>query len=446
MKIPVQHSVVAIAAFSAAMMVAPSAVAVDDALYYAIGGGEPITRPATTRSTTLTLGASGGWNVGSGICGDFNPSLSVSNQLEGIQGSFQDLMSGVIQAATGAVASLPALVIQRVNPALYDLLQNGILQANEEFQLARTSCEDMVGKMGEVMDGGDWRTIARGTRWGTEAAGGTEILEAKTIANNEAGDDGLIWVGGEQRGGDGQEPVRLIGDATKAGYNIALQRSPTDETGVLPVACDGSQICEEWTTPGAMAEWVTQVVGEKEIQTCETCAPAQVKAGLGLSREVEREAEQIEADLALLVNATDPPTVDELAALSGGPGMQVGRNVVEALREEGPAEQAALQKRLASEMALARTMEKAMLARRALLAGKSEPNIQQIEKAQDALGKTVAELEREIDDLLFEMEIRQRVATNTAAALIGRSSARQRTIIIEPVPKDRFEGGAVHNE
>ncbi len=430
-----------------AVMASPfNAGAVDDALYYAIGGGEPITRSATTRNTTFSIGADLGWNVGSGVCSDFDPGLSVSNQLEGVQGSFQDLMSGVIRAATGAVASLPAMVIQRANPALYDLLQNGILQANEEFQLARASCEDMVGRMGEVMGSGDWRSIARGTRWGTEAGSGSEILEAKQASTNEAGDDGLIWAGGEKKGGDGQESIKVVGDTVKAGYNIALQRDPTDESGVLPAACDGSAICHTWSEPAAMAEWVTQVVGEKEIQTCEDCPPAHVKAGLGLSREVAREAETIESGLELLVAATDPPTLDELVALSGGPGMQLTRNVVEALREEGASEQGMIQKRLAAEMALARVMEKAMLARRALLAGRSEPNIEQNEKAQAELGKTVAELEREIDDLLFEMEIRQRVATNTAAALVGRALARQHVPMAEPRGSARFENGAISSE
>ena len=65
-------------------------------------------------------------------------SLSVEQQLSGIKGAFSDLMSGVIGAATGAVASLPGLVIQKLNPALYDLLQNGILQGSEEFHIAQT--------------------------------------------------------------------------------------------------------------------------------------------------------------------------------------------------------------------------------------------------------------------------------------------------------------------
>lgn len=42
-------------------------------------------------------------------------------------------MGDVIQGATGAVASLPAMVIQRANPGLYDMLTNGVLQANVSF-------------------------------------------------------------------------------------------------------------------------------------------------------------------------------------------------------------------------------------------------------------------------------------------------------------------------
>jgi len=43
------------------------------------------------------------------------------------------MMNNIIQSATGAVASLPALAIQRADPALYDLLQQGILQGKMDF-------------------------------------------------------------------------------------------------------------------------------------------------------------------------------------------------------------------------------------------------------------------------------------------------------------------------
>ncbi|CAM5450298.1 hypothetical protein SSTU70S_06963 [Stutzerimonas stutzeri] len=54
---------------------------------------------------------------------------TLQNQLNGITNGFQTIMSNVIQNATSAVASLPALIIQRADPGLYNLLTNGILQA-----------------------------------------------------------------------------------------------------------------------------------------------------------------------------------------------------------------------------------------------------------------------------------------------------------------------------
>ncbi len=84
--------------------------AVDDEFYYRLGGGEPVTRAASNRNTTIEIGGSVAWNTDL-MCGNFDMSLSVDEQLKGIKGSFSDLMGSVISAATGAVASLPALVI-----------------------------------------------------------------------------------------------------------------------------------------------------------------------------------------------------------------------------------------------------------------------------------------------------------------------------------------------
>ena len=108
----------------------------DDGLfYYSIGGGAPILPPASTATDTVTLGASVAW--GSNLtCGEFDPFVTVSNQLNGITEGFQQMMSNVLQAATAAVASLPGLILQRANPGLYDLMQNGILQGKLDVQFA----------------------------------------------------------------------------------------------------------------------------------------------------------------------------------------------------------------------------------------------------------------------------------------------------------------------
>lgn len=45
------------------------------------------------------------------------------------------------------MASLPAMVIQRANPGLYDMLTNGVLQANVAFDKAQLNCQNMAKRM-----------------------------------------------------------------------------------------------------------------------------------------------------------------------------------------------------------------------------------------------------------------------------------------------------------
>ncbi|MBB6965956.1 integrating conjugative element protein, partial [Escherichia coli] len=109
--------------------------AISDKLFYTLGGGSVISQPAT-RSNMKKLGVDIGWSSNL-MCGNFDLKTTVSNQLNGVTDGFKNLMGDVIQGATGAVASLPAMVIQRANPGLYDALTNGVLQANVAFDKAQ---------------------------------------------------------------------------------------------------------------------------------------------------------------------------------------------------------------------------------------------------------------------------------------------------------------------
>ncbi len=92
---------------------------IGDDVMYSIGGGSAVSmgRAAGMRS----LGVGVGWNSNL-ICGDMSIQTTLKNQLNGITNGFQQIMSSVIQSATSAVASLPALIIQRADPGLYTCL------------------------------------------------------------------------------------------------------------------------------------------------------------------------------------------------------------------------------------------------------------------------------------------------------------------------------------
>lgn len=119
--------------------------AISDWMYYRIGGGAAIP-PSATRRNTFPLTAGVSWNSDM-MCGNFDIDTTVRNQLNGVTDGFQQLMGEVIESATSAVASLPAMVIQRANPQLYDLLTNGVLQGRLDFDKSLLSCQKMAGKM-----------------------------------------------------------------------------------------------------------------------------------------------------------------------------------------------------------------------------------------------------------------------------------------------------------
>lgn len=120
--------------------------AVNDSLFYTIGGGMVISQPPSSNNMQK-IGMGINWNSDL-MCGNFDIDTTVKNQLNGITSGFQDMMGSVISGATGAVASLPAMIIQRANPGLYELLTNGVLQANASFDKARLNCQNMSKKWG----------------------------------------------------------------------------------------------------------------------------------------------------------------------------------------------------------------------------------------------------------------------------------------------------------
>ncbi|WP_249357509.1 integrating conjugative element protein [Citrobacter sp. wls619] len=402
--------------------------AIADSLYYQIGGGSVIT-PALTRRNTQLINMRAGWNADL-ICGNFDINTTVRNQLNGVTDGFQQMMGQVIQSATSAVASLPAMIIQRANPQLYDLLTNGVLQARVDFDKSQLTCQKMAEKMTDFSAGSAWTQSAKTENYQTIVAGEQDAVRAEQQLQKEAASKGKTWVGGQKRGGSGQKPIKLVSDTTTAGYNILNQRGVTETSSVSGSQCQG-QLCQTWTKPEDAAKWMTRVAGEQTINVApdndasgssETKTGAQ--AGVGLSPLIEEEQEKIQSALADLVNGSVKPTPENLAKASGGQ-LQLTRGVVEALRDDQDAN--ILAQRLSGEMALARVLEQALMARRTLLAGMREPNIAAEKEAQTQLNLTTAQLDRELDQLRLEMELRRSLADNASTVILTRKAQRDIT-------------------
>ncbi len=176
--------------------------AVSDKLFYTLGGGSVISQPAT-RGNMQKLGLNTGWSSDL-MCGNFDLKTTVGNQLNGVTSGFKNLMGDVIQGATGAVASLPAMVIQRANPGLYDMLTNGVLQANVSFDKAQLNCQNMAKKMMDFSDSSNWTQQAMMDEYKSVVnSGDTDAVRADEAGRKVTGTSGNNWIGGQKRGGGG---------------------------------------------------------------------------------------------------------------------------------------------------------------------------------------------------------------------------------------------------
>ena len=241
------------------------------------------------------------------------------------------------------------------------------------------------------------------------------------------GDNGVPWIGG-QAGGSGQPVLEFTGDIVEAGYNIQMNRAVTD-TSPVP-ASSSARLSELWATPALARDWAVDVVGENIVTTCDTCRKDSIP-GTGLLPRLFEESVTVATDIQALVQGTAPPTLANLEQVRA-PGIAMTRQVIEAIREMPASEQALIMDRLVSEISTARTVEKALHVRRLLLSGRQVPEVYATQVAREHADQAIAELDREIENLLFETRVRKEIVSGTVTTLLERAAARRQGSLTMP--------------
>jgi len=400
--------------------VSTSGSVISDNVLYSIGGGRAVSMSGAGNMQSIGVGV--GWNSNL-ICGDMSLSTTLQNQLNGITNGFQNIMSNVIQNATSAVASLPALIIQRADPGLYNLLTNGVLQARLDFDRSKLTCRAMGERMADIAGGQvGWDRLSEGMALkDVVRSGNTDAVAAVEKAEKSRGNNGVPWVGGSNAGGSGQRSIKVVSDVTRAGYNLLSSRGATETSSISASVCGDRQTCRVWSSPQAAASWATRVLGEREQRTCEQCTKTQTTPGVGLTPMIQEEYVIKVKALQALVSGAKPTTLANLEE-AGSASLPITRGVIEALRDEP--DQDLLGQRLASEVALTSVLEKALLLQRTLLAGKKEPNVSANDLAVQAVDQESAALAQEINNLKTELELRRMLAANSPMTIIERHGAR----------------------
>ncbi|EBV7252006.1 integrating conjugative element protein [Salmonella enterica subsp. enterica] len=404
--------------------------AVSDSLFYSIGGGSVISQPASL-NRMQRLGISAGINSDL-MCGNFDINTTVSNQLNGLTSGFKDLMGDVMQGATGAVASLPGMIVQRANPGLYDMLTNGILQAGLSFDKSKLSCENMSRKLADyTMGDSAWTEAAVGDEY-REAinSSGGDATRAEQAKDKATGEEGATWIGGKKAGGKGQPAIQPVRDMAKAGYNMLNGQPVTSNSSVSVANCNGSA-CRIFKNAEEAATSIVQVLGDRSIRTCKDksqCesggaenAPGASVAGTGFGPLLDASTKVNLETLTRLVSSQGAPSAQELAKLKTG-GLPVTRGVIEALRDDS--DNSALVQRLAGELAMADTIETALAMRRILTTGESEPNAAAQKQAIEEGDRRIGSLDRELQALKNEMELRRAISSNSLLVTLERQEVR----------------------
>lgn len=411
--------------------------------YYKIGGADAVMAPLNAHVASATLG--GSVNLGLGFnCSSFNPVLGLANTLNN---AAQNIQSVLVNAASSAIASAPALILQRASPGLYELYQQLLSYANASVSLATKSCEQMQSDIAHGANPYDhWLTLSKSYTWRDQMGktqsgnGSVDVVQALGVADNTGGDGGVPWVGGQNAGGRDQPPILVVSDVVKAGYNIEQGNDPaSDNAGQAD-----TRIAQVWKTPGEAVDYARAVLGDVKVETRNN-ADRLALPGHGLAPKIEKDRQDGVAALSKLVDGTDSPSQEALARVSA-PGTGLNRDVVESIRRLQPQERAVVVGKLAAEQAAAANVERAMMLRRLLLAGYQEPHVY-ASAAGPEIQRLVAVIDREIDQVLYETRVRKELFADTAGTVLdmaGRADRKANGVPgLRPNDTRPVENGAV---
>lgn len=408
---------------------APKAMAADQQLspklIYEIGGSSKIKR---RKNRSVPVGGGLRWHNNL-MCGNFDRSLSITNLLSGVTGQMEKLADDLLASVTGVISSWPMMEIARADPALYEFLQQGKLEASDIFNGSVASCREMSQRI--IANDGDavseWVELSGYEDWmsssSKEAVKDKDVVQVDEAVDNSKGDNGVSWVGGDKKGGKDQDPIELEKDTAMAGFNKLAGRDSKDKTSVEPNE-KAPWFVEYWDTPEAAQEWISTVIGSTKLRTCQDCSRMETTSGKGVYAVIELEQSKVGKKIREMVASnTVTFTADELKAVSA-PGFEVSQQVIEALRAEN-LYQDALIDRLSEEVAIASITEKLIAARRILIAGSREANVAQNPKAVELLQQRIKELGDEMELLQQDAALRGTTKQSVPVILLQRKSERE---------------------
>jgi integrating conjugative element protein (TIGR03755 family) len=416
-------------------------------LYYQLGGGRDFVLPPVKSTERLDLNAKA--NLGAGYhCGVFNPAMSLQHSLNQQVQRLKQLKMRIVQNATSAIGHYPMYLLAKANPSLYNAVNNQLLEAENHVALSMKTCEELKQATALGMNPyHEWAQLSVNNAWKKElslaaSTGKESVTAAKDKVNTQSHTQGVPWMQGKldnesglmMAGGEGQPPVAVIADTVRAGYNLLLGRKDNPNDHTPPQAnAENQHLLTYWPTPLSASQWVVGIIGDTQIRTCHSanCNQSTI-SGRGLTpylylcsndddlQENLHCAENIKRQLVTLSNtlaSTSTITQQQLNSLSSH-SLAISPSVLQALNTLAPTEKSIVIEKLAYEIAAQKLIDKALTARRLLITGSQLPIIASNLPAQKRITQGIQQLDQEMQQLLFEQQLRKQIASPTLTKLL----------------------------
>lgn len=283
-------------------------------------------------SDTLKIDAS--YSAGFGYsCGKFDPFENVQAMLKAAIEKFKKLPQMFVTAAQQAIAALPAYILNKINPSLYNVVTKNLDDAFKLFEVNFKDCQQIEREIALGMNPYHSLVMAGiGDRMRVEMGFGTGTIDERMDNVQRAGpSNGVVMAGGKRYGGIDQDPIDVVTNVVSAGFNLLTNRSHDDNSELLSgIEAKKHPIANVFKKPSDMVQFVTDIYGSKAYMLTESSGPTASKPGKGyLPKYIELRDDTIEALQNYVYKKIDrrtfeqqtgmlipPATIDEIRRLT----------------------------------------------------------------------------------------------------------------------------------
>jgi integrating conjugative element protein (TIGR03755 family) len=364
----------------------------NDGWSFSLGTGADVDGivPATyARSLAIDANFSAGFGY---ACGKFNAFDNVEAMINQTMEKFKQLPQMFVMAVQGAIASLPAYLLNKINPSLYNVVTKNLDEAFRLFEVNFKDCQQIEREIALGQNPYHHLVMAGiGDRLRVEMGFGEGTIDERMKAVRENGpSNGIVMSDGRRYGGEGQEPIAATQNVATAGINLLTGRSASDDRAFEASLHEPHPITQVFDSPQALVAFLTEIYGAQAFMLTET-GPTQSTPGVGYPQQYVAMRDDAIEHLQNVVRREI-----EREAFEAQSGMTVAPAALEEIRRLPPYSQSIAIDDRARQHALEQLTLKLDFALQALKTGLKEPNLAQSEAYEV--------IEREINQLMMEIQ------------------------------------------